>query len=131
MTLNRLLLVANAFVFVVFGLAFLVAADALAAPLGFDLTPSAAADFRAMYGGFSLSIGIVFIAALVRSDWEAFGIFVILVSSAMIFVGRSIAVTGAGATLHPIIYVFLAMEAFSAGAAALLIARSRRLVPAH
>jgi hypothetical protein len=106
----REIVLINAAVFLAFGCAFMLFPAQLAGLI--DLAPSSAnalADMRAMYGGLSLSAGVLFVLGLRRESWFLPSLFLVLASSAGLAFGRlySIAVSGVPGTL---VLVFLASE---------------------
>jgi hypothetical protein len=66
----RVLIGVNLAVYAAFGLAALFVPRWLASVVGIELSsPSALADFRAIYGGIPLGIGVAMAAGLYRSEW--------------------------------------------------------------
>src|SRR5262245_16051670 len=66
----RALLWVNLPFYLGFGLCALFASDWLAGQLEITLgSPTAFADFRAMYGGLSIGVGLIMVAGLYRRDW--------------------------------------------------------------
>lgn len=116
--LGPVVIAANAAVFIAFGLAFLIAPQRLADTLSITLeNATALADFRAMYGGLALGMGVVFAAGLRNPAWHQPTLFLCAASSAGLLVGRVLTVS-AGATPEPFIYGLMAIELISAVGAA-------------
>lgn len=109
----RAIVVLNAAVFVLFGLAFLVAPTELARMFDIQLgSADAMADLRAMYGGLSLAGGALFIFGLSRESYFVPSLFFTMVSSLGLAFGRvySALVSGVPSTL---VLVLLATELVS------------------
>jgi len=67
---SHALLWVNLLVYIPFGLVALVAPDWLGGELGIELTSATAfADFRAIYGGIPLGVGLCLAVGLSRRDW--------------------------------------------------------------
>jgi uncharacterized membrane protein len=57
-------------IFLLLGLAFLVAPEQMAPTVGLELRkPRPAIEIRAMYGGFELGLGVFFLVAAARTRW--------------------------------------------------------------
>jgi hypothetical protein len=108
--LTKIFVAANALVWIGFGPAFYFAPDALATQLDIALTsPTAIADFRAMYGGAPLGIGIFMAMGLWRKEWMKPALMVIVLCTAGLLLGRLITMAQPGG-VGTIIYIFAAME---------------------
>lgn len=82
-------LAVNALGFVAFGLAFLVAPEALAARLDISLgSPSAVADFRAAYGGMTAGVGAMLALAVRRPSWHQPAVTAAALGCAGLLLGR-------------------------------------------
>jgi hypothetical protein len=110
-TLTKIFVAANALVWIGFGPAFYFAPEALAGQLDIALTsPTAIADFRAMYGGAPLGIGIFMASGLWRRQWMKPALMVIILCTAGLLLGRLITMAQPGG-VGTIIYFFAALEA--------------------
>ena len=105
--LKKLLIVSNALVFLGFGPAFWFATEDLAGPIGIQLTtPTALADFRAMYGGLSFAVGVFFVMSLKRKAWEPAALFIIAATSFGLLLSRIGSMIATHGGVDP--YIFLA-----------------------
>jgi hypothetical protein len=119
-TLTKIFVAANALVWISFGPAFYFAPDALAGRLDIALTsPTAIADFRSMYGGAPLGIGIFMAWGLWRREWMKPALMVIILCTAGLLLGRLITMVQPGG-VGTIIYFFAALELGAVVGAALL-----------
>jgi hypothetical protein len=119
-TLTKIFVAANALVWIAFGPAFYFAPDALAGRLDIVLgSPTALADFRAMYGGAPLGIGIFMAMGLWRSQWMKPALMVIMLCTVGLLLGRLITMVQPGG-VGTIIYLFAALELGAIFGAALL-----------
>jgi hypothetical protein len=85
----REIVVINAVVYLAFGLGCSLFPIELARFVEIDLgSPSALADFRAIYGGLALSVGALFALGLRRSDWFLPTLFLVAASSGGLALGR-------------------------------------------
>ena len=110
-TLTKIFVAGNALVWIGFGPAFYFAPEFLAGHLDIALTsPTALADFRAMYGGAPLGIGIIMGLGLWRSEWMKLALLTIVLCTAGLLLGRLITMASPGG-VGSIIYVFSVVEA--------------------
>lgn len=117
----------HAAVFLAFGVAFAAAPSALGAVLGIELRDAAAiADFRAMYGGMSFGVGLLFTAALTRREWSAPALFTISTTSGFLLLGRILTMAIDPEPVGLLIHAFCAMETSSLLAALWLMRPSAR-----
>lgn len=108
--ITRLIVVTNAFVFVVFGVSFFIVPELLANMLDIQLVSATGfADFRAMYGGLPLACGILFVISLFKRDWLLPSVFLVAASSAGLMFGRIYSSLVSGTPSLPI-FMFTAME---------------------
>lgn len=109
--LTKIFVAGNALVWIVFGLSFYAAPEAIAGELDIELTsPTALADFRAIYGGAPLGIGIIMALGLWRSTWMKPALMTIVLCTAGLLLGRLITMASPGG-VGTIIYLFAAIEA--------------------
>lgn len=109
-TLTKIFVAANALVWIGFGPAFYFAPEVLAGQLDIALTsPTAIADFRAMYGGAPLGIGIFMAMGIWRRQWMKPALMVIVLATAGLLLGRLITMVQPGG-VGTIIYLFAALE---------------------
>jgi hypothetical protein len=109
-TLTKIFVAVNALVWIAFGPAFYFAPETLAGQLDISLTsPTAIADFRSMYGGAPLGIGIFMAMGLWRKEWMKASLMVIVLCTAGLLVGRLITMVQPGG-VGSIIYFFAALE---------------------
>jgi hypothetical protein len=119
-TLTKIFVAGNALVWIGFGPAFYFAPEALAGQLDIALhSPTALADFRAMYGGAPLGIGIIMAMGLWRTQWMKPALLTIVLCTAGLLLGRLITMASPGG-VGSIIYLFSAIEAVTIVAAAWL-----------
>jgi hypothetical protein len=110
-TLTKIFIAANALVWISFGPAFYFAPEALAGWLDITLTsPTAIADFRAMYGGTPLGVGIFMAMGLWRRQWMKPALMVIVLVTTGLLLGRLITLVQPGG-VGTIIYLLGALEA--------------------
>lgn len=102
---------AHAAVFLAFGVAFAAAPASLGGLLGIELTSATGiADFRAIYGGMSFGVGLLFAAALTRREWTPPALFTIATTSGFLLLGRLLTVAIEAEPVTAPIYLFSAME---------------------
>ena len=97
MNRSSLYLTVSSLGFLAFGLAYLVAPEAIAAR--FDITlgsPTAVADFRAAYGGMTAGIGVVLGIARRRREWRELGVLASVVASGGLLAGRLVTIATHG-----------------------------------
>lgn len=106
----RLFIAFNALVYLAFGPAFYFFPQALAGLLGITLgSPTALADFRAMYGGLPLAAGLLMAIASKRASWQEPAYFLCMAGAAGLLFGRVLSIVLCGAPGLPI-YGFMASE---------------------
>jgi hypothetical protein len=109
-TLTTVFVAINALVWMAFGPVFYFATESAAAQLDIALnSPTALADFRAMYGGMPLGGGILMAMALWRKEWSKPVLMFILLGTTGLLVGRLITMVSPGG-VGTEIYVFSALE---------------------
>lgn len=116
-TITRLFIILNVLVFVLFGLAFIVAPTYFASTVDVQLpTTTALADLRAIYGGLSLSVGIFFALGLVWPGWVLPSLWLIAASSLALGSSRIYSIIVSGMPDSKI-FLFMTMEllAFAIG----------------
>ena len=119
--LTTVTLAINALVFLGFGLMFGFWTDTWAQVLHIQLnSPTAYADFRAMYGGLSIGVGLFFAAALIRSDFVTAALFVAATTSGFLALGRVYTFAITEGRVENFIYWILAAEVTNALVAAWL-----------
>jgi hypothetical protein len=112
-TLTKIFVAVNALVWLALGPASYFAPVDLAARLDIALTsPTAIADFRAMYGGVPLGIGIFLVMGLRRREWMKPALMLIALATSGLLLGRVITMAQPG-EVGTIIYVFAALEALA------------------
>lgn len=105
-----ILLLLNALVYLAFGPAFVFWPESFAALLGINLTsPTALADFRAMYGGLPFGVGFLFVGALYRKIWVTPALVVIAATSGSLMCSRIYSAVVDGDP-KLVIWVFVVME---------------------
>ncbi len=117
-TLTKAFIALNVLVFVSFGLVFIFAPVYFASTVEIELSsPTALADFRAIYGGLSLSVGLFFALGLFRPALVLPVLWLIAASSLALALSRFYSVIASGTPALPI-FAFAALElvAFAIGA---------------
>jgi hypothetical protein len=88
-TLERIYLAANLLIFGGFAAAFFAAPDTLGGLIGITLRDNTArADFRAMYGGLSLGVGVVLALGLTKPRWREPALLLGVTTAAGLALGR-------------------------------------------
>jgi hypothetical protein len=122
--LTFLFLVAHAAVFLAFGLGFLLFTEGLAQRLDIHLrSATALADLRAMYGGMSLGVGLLFVLAIARPAYVRAALFTVAATSIGLLAARLGTMLTHPDPVGPAIHGFSIMEAASAAGAVWLLAR--------
>lgn len=110
----RALLGVNLAIYVVFGLAALFVPSWLASIFGIELgSPSALADFRAIYGGIPLGVGVFMAAGLYRSEWLSPAVALAGVCALEAALARAYSWIASG-TPSPLIIAFMCAELLAA-----------------
>lgn len=106
----RLYLVANLLIFWGFTVGFFFMPVRLGEMLGITLhSTTALADFRAMYGGMCLGVGVVFLLGLLKEGWRAPAVLLAVTTAAGLLLGRTLTIVVDGpASLY--IYASMAGE---------------------
>jgi hypothetical protein len=103
----------NLLVYLAYGVGFLLAPQKLAALLDITLnSPTALADFRAMYGGLGLGCAAFFALAIKNVSMRHSGLLLAVLGAAGLMIGRlfTMAVDGIPG---PVIFMLLATEVFA------------------
>lgn len=109
-TLTTVFVALNALIWMAFGPVFYFATESAAAQLDIALnSPTALADFRAMYGGMPLGGGILMAMSLWRKEWIKPVLMFILLGTAGLLVGRLLTIASPGG-VDMKIYVFSVLE---------------------
>jgi len=110
MSIGRFSIVISAVVFGGFGVAFLLFPSFMASAVGIELlTPSAAIDFRATYGGLEIGLAAFFAICASKKSWIHPGLVAQAVSLGGFAFGRIVGLILDG-TPHPVIYYLLVAE---------------------
>jgi hypothetical protein len=92
-TLATAIVAINAAIWMGFGPAFYFWPEAIGEHLGISLqSPTALADFRAMYGGAPLGVGVFMAIGLRRAEWFKPALMVVILGTGGILLGRLISV---------------------------------------
>jgi Domain of unknown function (DUF4345) len=121
-----LFLVANAALFALFGVVAIFVPSVLATPLDLTLpSPTALADFRAVYGGISLALAALSVLALTRAELRPAVVLALTLTLDGLAFGRlmSWALSGPGSA---IIFAQLGLEVVAAAWGALLLRQATR-----
>ena len=112
MRIGKIFIVANSTLYVVFGLSFVFFSEPLVEWLDITLqSPTAHADFKAIYGGLPLAVGVLFAFGL-KQKWYTTSLTGITLCSLGILLGRLQGVMVEENSVAPFIYVFALLEAF-------------------
>lgn len=113
MSVSRGVLLVTAVVFAVVGVWGFVSPASLVALVDVEApTPTATADVRAQYGGFTLGMGVFLVLCVVRKDWTTAG----LAAGALTLTGFALAraTSVVEGPVRPIIFVLMVSEACGA-----------------
>ena len=96
----------NAVIWMAFGPVFYFAPETFAGYLDIALqSPTALADFRAMYGGIPLGVGVFMVMGLIRKEWMEPALMVILLGTTGLLVGRLLTLVDTGGVSGLIYFV--------------------------
>ena len=108
--LTKVFIVLNAAVWITFGPAFYFATEAFAGMLDIALqSPTALADFRGMYGGVPMAVGVFMLISLFRQEWIAAALMLILLGTSGILLGRLLTLVDTGG-VSTYIYLISGLE---------------------
>ena len=125
-TFTKAFIALNVLVFVGFGLAYIIAPQYFAAPVEIEVpTATALADFRAIYGGLSLSVGLFFGLGLFRPMMVLPVLWLIAVSSLALALSRVYSTLASGVPESQI-FLFMGLEIAAFVIGAWLYARESR-----
>jgi hypothetical protein len=125
-TFTKAFIALNVLVFVGFGLSYIIAPQYFAAPVEIEVrTPTALADFRAIYGGLSLSVGLFFALGLFRPAMVLPALWLIAGSSLALALSRVYSTLASGVP-GPQIFLFTGLELVAFAIGAWLYARESR-----
>jgi hypothetical protein len=114
MNFPRGVLLVTALVFLVFGAWGFVAPAHMLAPVEVAVpTPTAVADARGQYGGFTLGMGVFLLACVARKDWTTAGLAAGTFTLALFALGRGLSAAVDG-PVQPIIFALMGSEAAGA-----------------
>lgn len=110
MTLDLVALWLGALSFAFFGLWLLVRPGALSG-VGINAdNPDARTELRAMYGGFELGIAAFLALCILRPEWTAPGLWLMLLSLGGLMTGRLIGIALDGGRVSRILWLFAGLE---------------------
>jgi hypothetical protein len=109
-TLTKVFVGANALVYIAFGPLCYFWPEEFASQLDIALNSATAlADFRAMYGGIPLGVGVVMLLGVLNAAWMRSALMLAVLCAAGLMVGRLLTLADTGGVTMPI-YVFLSLE---------------------
>ena len=114
MNFPRGVLLVTALIFAAVGVWGFVAPTSLVALVEVNApTPTASADVRAQYGGFSLGVGVFLLGCVARKEWTAAGLAACAITLTGFALARAVSMAIEG-PVRPIIYALMASEAADA-----------------
>lgn len=128
MNISRFVLMLNALVFGLYGVAFVISPETLSLFVtgSAPTTPSGMIDMRATYGGMSLAIGALLLFFSSRDDMTRVGLATVMTIMLGMAFGRLIGIVLDGGA-NAIMYVYLFLEIAMALLAVVLIQRQREI----
>lgn len=95
--LTKYFVAGNAVVWMAFGPTFYFATETFASYLDITLrSPTALADFRGVYGGLHLAIGVFMLTGLFRREWMRPVLLLILLGTTGLLIGRVLTIIDTG-----------------------------------
>ncbi|MCG6167237.1 DUF4345 domain-containing protein [Leptospira sp. FAT2] len=86
---SKIYIALNVLVYAGFTIGFFLVPIRLASMIGIEIKSSAAlADFRAMYGGLCLGVGVVLLFGLFKEEWRRASILLAITTASGLFLGR-------------------------------------------